>query len=544
MIRSLGRAGKEVHVAWCARDSVSKASKYVHRVHTPTRPPARDWQNEFRELLEREQFDLIIPCNDPSILPLHQQREFFAAYRIYLVDAAIFDTVMDKASVNKIAAGAGLKLPNEVTIRAAEELAQIDALSPPYVLKPTQSYVASSLSQKNHVVIESDRDAACRKIEKMLASTPVAVQEFFDGRGVGVEFIAKEGKVLTAFQHARLHEPPRGGGSSYRNSCRLDPELKAATESLVGAMGYTGIGMAEFRYNSKKRDWIFVELNSRFWGSLPLAVNCGADFPAYLFDLYCENRTDFPQDYRVGRACRNWFLDLRWFRETLSENRFSVAKHLSLAGQLLWELRYPVTFRETSDTIAWDDPAPGIREIKEAATAIPRRIRRKAARWSSKIAPLRNRARQRMLSRLSRAKHILFVCKGNICRSPFAEQYARSTIGHLETVSSSGYFPKQDRPSPDNAQVAASEFDVDLSSHRSSMLSPEAVEKADAILIFDEENRDEIWSSFPRARSKTYLLGMLMEGSEFEIHDPYGGTVDDFRSIYAKITRAIDCLSH
>ena len=74
VIRSLGRSGKEVHVAWNARDSVAIHSKYVHTTHALSRPPSEGWQAELKALLDREQFDLVIPCNDPSILPLHDNR--------------------------------------------------------------------------------------------------------------------------------------------------------------------------------------------------------------------------------------------------------------------------------------------------------------------------------------------------------------------------------------------------------------------------------------------------------------------------------------
>ena len=186
----------------CIRD------RYVSQVHDLDRPPASSWLSQFRELLDREQFNLVIPCNDPSILPLHQQREALSGYPIYLVNADIFDAVMDKAAVNEIAAQVGLNLPTEVVIRSTGDIDQIEKLRPPYVLKPTQSFTAGRLSSKNHVLIVRDLPSARRQIEAILERTPVAVQEYFEGHGVGVEFLAKDGEILMSFQHRRLHEPP------------------------------------------------------------------------------------------------------------------------------------------------------------------------------------------------------------------------------------------------------------------------------------------------------------------------------------------------
>ena len=138
------------------------------------------------------------------------------------MNANIFDAVMDKAAVNEIAAEAGLNLPAEVVIRSTGDIDQIEKLRPPYVLKPTQSFTAGRLSSKNHVLIVRDLPSARRQIEAILERTPVAVQEYFEGHGVGVEFLAKDGEILMSFQHRRLHEPPDGGGSSYRKSCKVD----------------------------------------------------------------------------------------------------------------------------------------------------------------------------------------------------------------------------------------------------------------------------------------------------------------------------------
>jgi len=543
VIRSLGRAGKEVHVAWCARSSLAKNSKYVAQVHDVVRPPAASWTTEFLDLLQTEKFDLIVPCNDPSILPLHEHRKLFSSYPIYLIEEPIFETVMDKAAVNKIAAESGLKLPAEVTIRSTNEIEEIRQLCSPYVLKPTQSYTTSHLSGKNHVVIVDDYRSASSQLTAMLERTPVAVQEYFEGQGVGVEFLAKDGKILTAFQHLRLHEPPGGGGSSYRKSCELNPSLLGATTSLIQSLGYSGVGMAEFRYDFKSNDWIFVELNSRFWGSLPLAVACGADFPLFLYDLYCHDRREFPGNYRVNGTCRNWMMDIGWLRKMLAANGRNPRLQLGLAWQLLKELRYPLMARESCDTLARDDRSPGVNEIREALQEIPKKFHRKVFQRKVHSISYRQRTSRLVHQKLKNARNVLFVCKGNICRSPFAEQYARMKLKQLERIDSCGYFPKSNRPSPENGVLAAQAFDVDLSSHRSAEISSGAVEQADVIFVFDFENYHTVQKQFPQAKAKTFLLSSVQESSSPEIVDPYGGTVDDFRSIYSEIASAIDALA-
>lgn len=543
VIRSLGRAGREVHVAWCARSSPAKTSKYVRHVHDVARPPSKYWVTELIEVLNKEQFDLVIPCNDPSILPLHEKREEFAQFPIYLVDNDIFDLVMDKAAVNEVARTCGLNLPKEVVIRSEDELCLLDQIKPPYVIKPTRSFTSERLSKKNNVAVIESRESAGRQIKSSLNQTPVAVQQFFQGIGVGVEFLASNGKILMAFQHQRLHEPPGGGGSSYRKSCRLNPKLKEATDSLVDALRYSGVGMAEFRYDFNNDDWIFVELNSRFWGSLPLAVACGADFPNGLYEHMCNQRHEFSTEFRVNRSCRNWFMDVQWLRKTIRANGLNIFRQLSLFGQLFSELRFPFTFRESNDTVTRDDPAPGINEIKYALRAIPERIARKFSQYLFSSASYRNWLRQRLLKRAHASSKWMFVCKGNICRSPFAEHYMRTQFEHSKDVASCGYFPKSGRPSPENALIAASKFGIKMTTHQSTEISSEAIDNSDLILVFDLENYFTVRSQFPQARKKTFMLGWLNENGDVEIADPYGGSVERFEQTYTNIRAALDAFS-
>ena len=104
------------------------------------------------------------------------------------------------------------------------------------------------------------------------------------------------GRDPRGFQHERLHEPPEGGGGTYRKSVPLSPELLKATRRLMKELRYTGVAMAEFKVNPRTGGWVLIEINGRFWGSLPLTIAAGADFPRYLYELMVHGRTGFPRE--------------------------------------------------------------------------------------------------------------------------------------------------------------------------------------------------------------------------------------------------------
>ncbi|MDQ3870683.1 MAG: hypothetical protein M3301_03585, partial [Chloroflexota bacterium] len=72
---------------------------------------------------------------------------------------------------------------------------------------------------------------------------------------------------------------------------------------------------------------------------------------------------------------------------------------------------------------------------------------------------------------------LAFVCLGNICRSPFAERLAAERLPDGRRTASAGYFPEEGRPSPGQAVTVAARLGVDLTRHRSRVLSAELVEE-------------------------------------------------------------------
>src|SRR5207237_3842696 len=84
VVRSLGRAGKEVHAAPFNWHSPALSSKYISKVHQVPRysdDPA-GWRASVLDLLQTYSFDLVVPCCDRAILPFDAHRQEFAGYRI------------------------------------------------------------------------------------------------------------------------------------------------------------------------------------------------------------------------------------------------------------------------------------------------------------------------------------------------------------------------------------------------------------------------------------------------------------------------------
>ncbi len=544
VVRSLGRAGLRVHVAWAAPNAVALKSKYIAQVHALPRYAADDlaWKQALEELLRRETFDLVVPCNDRTLLPLHVERESLSALaRLAIPNEAAFDVAFDKGKANELAGRLGLPLARERVVASVAECDRlIEDFGLPLVVKPQSSFTMDDLRRRHRVRKVYDRASLERALGELLPHGEVRVQENFVGAGAGVELLADGGEVLLAFQHLRLHEPLTGGGSSYRKSVPLAPGLLDAARRLMDALSYTGVAMVEFKVEQASGRWIFIEINGRFWGSLPLALAAGADFPYALYQMLVEGRRSFDATYRSGIFCRNLMRDLTWLRHNLRADRSDPTLQSVPLPRVAAELGNLVTLRERFDTLVADDPRPGVTEIGQLLRRIPAQAARRGRTRLLAAGPLRERARRRARQALQDADQVLFVCKGNICRSPFAEAWARRASGEKKAFASAGYFPREGRRCPPQALEAAAEVGIDLSGHRSRVLDPAMLERADAVFVFDDDNFDTLRRRFPQARNKLHRLPLLAGDGSVSIADPYGKSIEQFRKAYREIRRAFE----
>lgn len=545
VVRSLGRKGLAVDVGWVEPRTVASSSRYIaDEVDLP--PPDADdrWVGPFNRLVADRAYDLVVPCHDPDILPLQRHRARLAEpERVFLLDPETHRAGVDKILMNDIARRVGVPLPDEVVTADADEARRFGTRHGyPVIVKPRSSFRHDDLTRKHAVERADDGDALEATVRRLGALGPVALQSFHRGIGVGVEFLARDGTLLFAFQHRRVHEPLRGGGSSYRKSVPLSPDLLDATRAIVQATRYTGVGMAEFKLDADDGTAVFIELNARFWGSLPLAVAAGADFPRFLYEMWVEGRTSFPEGYRVGLYGRHLANDFGWMLDNLRADRSDPLLLTRPLGDVLGEVRHVLSGRERWDSLATDDPLPLVHEIGDVCGRVATRVANAVGSRIARSRSMRSRRRARLVRRLRTARTVLFVCRGNICRSPFAEALARKRLGGSLAVRSSGTYPEVGRRSPTEAIRAAERYGVDLRSHRSEVLDRAAADRADVVLVFDDRNRRDMRAPEYGLSGRVFFLADLDPSGSPEVRDPYGRGDEAFRESYRQIDRLVDRL--
>lgn len=147
--------------------------------------------------------------------------------------------------------------------------------------------------------------------------------------------------------------------------------------------------------------------------------------------------------------------------------------------------------------------------------------------------------------RLSKARigSVLFVCQGNVCRSPFAAAAFRRALTSTRSeedlqVSSAGFTRPGMRP-PLHALEAARRLGIDLSAHRSTLVESSDIRTADLVVVMSAEYARAIATRYACARKRILILGDLDPRPipRRTITDPWAEPSQVFQTVYERIDR-------
>jgi len=146
------------------------------------------------------------------------------------------------------------------------------------------------------------------------------------------------------------------------------------------------------------------------------------------------------------------------------------------------------------------------------------------------------------------ARHFLFVCFGNIMRSPMCEGLMKRTVSSWTreiTVASAGLHAVPARAAHPWAVAAAKESGICLENHRAKALTEEMVTKAEVIFAMDYQNMVQLRSRFPEAKNKVFMLGAYADSNNrsLEISDPYYSGEHGTRQCYKTLEACINNLA-
>ncbi len=138
---------------------------------------------------------------------------------------------------------------------------------------------------------------------------------------------------------------------------------------------------------------------------------------------------------------------------------------------------------------------------------------------------------------------LLFVCTGNVCRSPMAEYLMRQKLGKTSNwqITSAGLFTANGQPASTMAIQAMDEVGIDIRKHRSRQITAEIINQSNMIVVMTKAHLMELLSRFPDAQDRAYVLGSFL-AKPSDIIDPIGGNIEIYRQTRDLIVNSLNNL--
>ncbi len=400
IIRDLGEHGVPVHAIARSRKGIGLYSRWTTDGYL--RPPDDDATLELLNRIAAQQgarYLLAVSEGDLLFIRAAADRGRLVGLQALVPQAAQLAIVGDKAATYAVAREVGVPVPatwqppdGTVADQSPEELTF------PCVLKwSNPETVGQELSGHGLELLKSEYCYDRAELVRALARyAPYGhyplVQAFCPGSGLGHMIFLDRGEALLRLQHRRISEwPPEGGTSTVCESLPLsiNAELLAKSEALLRRMGWQGAAMVEYRLEPRTGQAALMEVNGRFWGSLPLAYHAGVPFAWYTYAVLGLGVRPDPPPYRAGVRCRYMIPETRRLLTLMhqrgrTQNR---ALSFSVVGEVIEYVRQFFSPSSRYFVFTFRDPRPFFADM---CFAVRNAIRRIAMLWRGSDGGQRN----------------------------------------------------------------------------------------------------------------------------------------------------------
>ena len=296
IVRHLGRLGVHVRVVAASKASLACRSRFCREVILAKSSDVGDLVEAAWDAVRSRRFDLVIPVSYSMTLAIAGRQEAFCRYtRVELAELATIEKAADKLLTAELARSVGVPVPQTMPARTA--LQRANDFSFPVVIKPRREYPGRPPVRYA---------SGARELREILSSlsavagteSELLVQEFVPGSGCGFFALYQRGVCRRVFMHRRVREYPPTGGVSTCAESFYDSQLEIEGRRILDALNWHGVAMVEFRRDRRDGSYQLIEVNPKFWGSLDLALDAGAHFPADLCRMALGDTLAFTDRYR------------------------------------------------------------------------------------------------------------------------------------------------------------------------------------------------------------------------------------------------------
>jgi len=334
-VRSLAKAGLKVDVLPTRKYSFAANSKYVNKKFRLINPINKKEKFKNFILKRANKYSSIFCFTDDSLDALNEIRNRLPKrIRESLPPKKSIEIVLDKLKTYQICKKFNIPSP-----RIYQDVKKINKF--PVVVK--------SRSYKNKIktcFIKSQKEL--HKFKDLLDKNLI-FQEYINGREYGAFFLANRGKILISFAHLRdLSFESFGGASVVRHTIKMPNIMYKYSKKIISYLKWNGVIMIEYKKSFK--NFKLLEINGRYWGSLPLIISSGINLPYlhYLMNI----------KMRIKK--------IKSYKKTIQKNIIGMIEcfHKHFLKKSFFKYIFYLFLPIKDDVIEFDDLKPFVERIK------------------------------------------------------------------------------------------------------------------------------------------------------------------------------------
>ncbi|SEW22112.1 carboxylate--amine ligase [Natrinema salifodinae] len=310
-------------------------------------------------LAERSDVETIIPVREEDIYVLSDRKDAFADE--IATPWPNFDTlrrVQDRVELFEAADAAGVAAPETTLLNEWDEWDREAIVKPRYTVAAS-AYLGRRADDAEIGSTEYQRPGTRPDPQAEIAKrghVPLVQERIPDSREFGFFALYDHGDPVATFQHCqRRGWKYCGGPSAYRESVHI-PELETAGRALLDELEWHGLAMVEFLRDPADDEFKLMEINPRFWSSLPFSVRTGADFPYYYWQLATDEPISSEPTYEVGMGGHLLRGELSYLHSVATEE-YPLVERPSLSSAAR-EVATSLVRQPRFDYAVTDDPVP------------------------------------------------------------------------------------------------------------------------------------------------------------------------------------------
>lgn len=364
IVRSLGRRGVSVTAGSSRRLSLGRLSRYSDSAYVYPEPTesAERFVNHLVDYLESVDHSIVVPVRDKTstLLSAHKAEIERTGTTVAAEDWDTYVRAYDKGRLFDVAGSLPVPTPETYEPTSLAEVEDVATeISYPALVKPRSKTVWDASGQCHYTRVDDSLYADSSEelfaaYREVLERNPFLeeqihyplVQEYVPGTTTTTVVLADEGAIRADFQEERVRTYPSSGGNSTLLRGLCDLKMRHYATSVIEALEWTGPAMVEFM-RTPDDEYYLIEVNGRYWGSVPFAIESGFDIPwlhyrqlrGETIDQSRSYRTDFLQQRLINE-------DLKWLLEQLHRGNATAIL------EFLWTcLHAKQTFVDLSDPV-------------------------------------------------------------------------------------------------------------------------------------------------------------------------------------------------